>query len=157
MWMTPGLALLPARSVNTAFSPAFRLVRSNLASTPGSMARKEMFIMPGAPFTTVTCSGSPCIKVTDGLSSFTCVNRKSAEVGIGGKVGALPVAEVFPAVILPNGEARNDSGSTYQYHLPSATFQVLGMGIFTGLSAKPGIMKYCSTTMVALARVKFSE
>src|SRR5947209_7560029 len=115
----PGLAPWPARSVKTAFSPAFRLVRSSLTSTPDSGALKEMFIGPGAPFITVNCSDWPSFRVTDCLSIFTCENRKSAELGMAGKAGAAPPGEVLPGVILPNGESRNDSGSTYQYHLPS--------------------------------------
>src|SRR5476649_1536584 len=142
-----------ALPIYTAFSPAFRLVRSNLLSTPGSVPLKEMLIAPGAPFTMVTCSGSPSFKVTDCLSSFTCLNRKSGEVGIVGKAGGTAFPPAFPAVILPKGVLRKDSGSTYQYHLPSTTFQVLPVGIFMGLSLKPGNITYCSTIIVALARV----
>ena len=52
---------------------------------------------------------------------------------------------------------RKESGSTYQYQVPSTSFQVLGTGTLIGLPMKPGSMMFCSHSTVALARVKLSE
>ena len=73
MLRTPDLALSPARTVSTAFSPAFRTVRSSFTSTPGTDPVREMFMAPGALLVMVTWSDSPAFKVTDALSVFTCL------------------------------------------------------------------------------------
>jgi hypothetical protein len=84
--------------------------------------------------------------------------KSGTVVGISGMdlvADADPGAE--PAPNLPKGVMRKDSGSTYQYQVPSTTFQVLGIGILIGLPMKPGSMMYCSVSTVTLARVKLSE
>src|SRR2546427_7717366 len=92
-------------------------------------------ITPGAVFVNFTCSDSPAFRLTDGLSAFTLFNTKSAEVGR--TEGNPAPGGPGPGVIFPNGLSRNASRSTYQLHFPPSSFQMLGDGIFIGLSVKP--------------------
>src|SRR5215475_3012938 len=111
---------------------------------------------PAAPLAIVTCSDWPAFTATAARSAFTRFMAKSGVVGIavGSPVGVAPGAPDFK---VPNGVLSNSFLSTYQYHLPSTTFQVLGVGTCIGLSVKPGIATNCSQITTAFALVKSSE
>src|SRR5262249_10119830 len=121
---------------------------------PGKVPTTDKSIAPGAPFVTVTVPGRPVLTPTSRLSAFTHCMAKSTVFGIA--AGRFP-GSPFPGVPLPKGVFRNCSWSTYQYHLPFITFQVLPNGTFKGLSVNPGIITNCEHTSTAFAFLKFSE
>src|SRR5258706_267933 len=86
--------------------------------------------IPGAPLVTVTVADSPGFSVRSCLSTLNWVNRKSAVDGtLLSEMGApFTSGASGPGVILPNGLRPIFAGSTYQHHLPSSIFQLLGSG-----------------------------
>src|SRR5205085_1235599 len=84
----------------------------------------------GAPFATRIMPVSPTFSVSSFLSSLTCVNRKSAVVGMfAADVGSPRFGPgSAPGFIFPNGVSPMVAGSTHQYHLPSTNFHALRLG-----------------------------
>jgi hypothetical protein len=77
--------------------------------------------------------------------------------GSGGNSAVFAPEPAGPPFILPNGVMAAMSGSMYQYHLPSITFQKLICGMGMSLPAKAGFMICILQTTVAFAFVKLSE
>ena len=81
---------------------------------------------PGSSLTTTISSleGAPEVSCTPVLSSFTLSSIRMASASVGSRGSDFPEPAESPLdFTLPNGVMLMISGSTYQYHWPSTSFQ----------------------------------